>query len=275
MSNNYITMTALGNYGRFANCIFQAAFLRIYADRHGLIAQAPRFAGQQIFDFEFEPISVNLPQREEKYVPDSNACQPIDPSGDEYVNKDSRGYAQYHTNWYRHDKQKLLSMFRPNVEPTFTGEGTRVGIHSRWGDYDNRTIKWRTPVQWYVDWLNANWKTLADPVLFVAAEEPGFVRRLEELAARDQKSPAFQALMSQVVDGGRSFTEDWVNLRACDIVLMPNSTFSFSAAWLNPNLLEAWRANLAEKAFVRIDPWNATPLGYEMAENHRHLLDPL
>ena len=267
-----VQMTLLGRYGRFANCHFQSMFLRCYSELHGLRVEAPDFPGQEIFDFHFDPVGVQLPVTEERYR-DNVVCEPLPPAGGEFINKDVRGYFQFHTSWHAPWREMLLKMFSPNRSPTIERcGGMLIGLHARLGDYDNRTIKWRCPAQWYIDWLNENWRRLENPVLYIASEEPQFVERLVQLAKPG--TPASEALMNRL-PSGESFVDDWINLRACDILLIPNSTFSFTAAMMASKPLEAWRASLPHRGFVRFDPWNATPLLYDRAEDYRNLLDQL
>ena len=103
---------------------------------------------------------------------------------------------------------------------------------------------------------------LKGKTLFVASEDPAAVRRFRR----------YQPITAHDVGLAGTFTDDWRMLRQCDIILMPNSTFSFTAAMANPHLKQTWRASLPEGRFVQIDPWNTTPLLYERAENYRHHL---
>jgi hypothetical protein len=44
-------MWCLGRLGKFGNQLIQYAFLRIYAHRHGLGVETPRWVGQKIYGF--------------------------------------------------------------------------------------------------------------------------------------------------------------------------------------------------------------------------------
>ena len=67
---------------------------------------------------------------------------------------------------------------------------------------------------------------------------------------------------------GIDFFPDWWLLKHCDVVLTPNSTYSFTAAWLNPHLLECWRSRLTTQRFERIDPWNCDMMWKENLDDH-------
>ena len=268
-----IQMSRLGRHGRFGNCLFQSAFLRCYAKQHNLEVQAPMFPGQGIFDFRFAPISCILPGEEERTKPNSS-CEAFSPAGVEFVNKDIGGYFQYHTSWYMPHKDDLQRMFTPNTPPAFDAAGrTVVGIHARWGDYDNKKHAWRAPPQWYVDWINSNWDRLDNPVLLIAAEDQRFLKHLDELAKPDTQ--ARLAYDGRLIVTNESPTQDWINLSSCDIILATNSTFSFTAALFSTSVKEAWRASLPDVGFVKFDPWNALPLLPDPCENYESILLPV
>ena len=266
---NYITMQRLGSLGRFGNCIFQSAFLACYARQRGLTVQAPMFPGQEIFSFRFEPVTVKLPEAGERYqTPGDQQTPSILPCGDEFVNCDWMGYAQFHTTWYAPFRKQFQKMFEPvrskAMEHVRPNHEHRVGIHLRMGDYGRkRGIFWRAPIEWYLDWLHCFWPTFSGKKkLFVAAEDPAAVQRFCR----------YDPVTSRDVGMAGTFTDDWMMLKQCDIILMPNSTFSFTAAMANPHLKQAWRASLPAGRFVPIDPWRATPLQFERAENYRRRL---
>ena len=267
-----IQMSQLGRYGRFGNCLFQSAFLHCYAKQHDLTVQAPKFPGQEIFSFRFDPIEQHKPTMVEKTsVTDSCTVEP--PSGDEYVNRDVSGYFQFHTGWYRPFKRDLQVMFKPVISPTFSaGDRTVVGMHSRWGDYDNRKHAWRAPTQWYVNWVNENWGRLTDPVLLICAEDQKkFMDGYTALCKPG--TSAFDAIKASITVPESSYKQDWVNLQACDIVLMPNSTFGFTAALFSSKVRETWRASLPDEKFVNFDVWFARPLLPDACEKYPHLVD--
>ena len=265
MPKGYVTFSQIGRYGRFGNCLFEAAFLRCYANRHELEAQAPGFPGQEVFGFHFPPVTVHLPPAFDKYRDQRGPHgEQLPPNGSEWAGCDIRAYCQFHTSWYAPHHDDLLAMFRPTERPTLA-PGTSIGIHYRAGDYNNKAIFWRPPISWYMEWLDLNWPCFHNPTLYIAAEDPAIVDRFA----------AFRPQTARDMGMAGTFTDDWRMLNACDMVVMPNSTFSFTAAWLNPQLKEAWRANLLVGGFGKIDPWNTTPLRYERIEDHPEIRSTL
>lgn len=289
MSGGVISMRKFGTMGRFANQLFQYSFLHIYAEKHHLEVQIPAWVGNHLFDLNDNPISTRLPEATERTEGD----WPVPPYGTEFVNHDWRGYGQFHTSWYRPYVTQMRTWFYParlvlsRLEPMLTrlkSLGTiSVGIHLRRGDY-GRSIFYVTPEQWYLDWLKTHWGLLDDPVLFIATEDAGLVEAfakyhpvtVESLGISLSKSPMkdFHYLgPDQRSENCRAldFYPDFWILSQCDILLIPNSTFSFFPAMLNPRLCELWRSSLDCAGFVRIDPWDSHPLTYDKAEQYRHV----
>ena len=54
-TRGHITMSSLGSNGRFGNQLFQYAFAKLYALRHGATAAFPPWEGQQLFDLDDPP----------------------------------------------------------------------------------------------------------------------------------------------------------------------------------------------------------------------------
>ena len=285
----YITMTRLGTHGRFANSIFQYAFLRVYAMQHNLAVQTSEWVGEQLFNLQPSPVTMALPAKAERRAAGAFSQQ-LPPLGDEFVGKDFRGYAQYHTSYYRPYRDFLCDLFQPvesvrdRLAPAVARLDslgrTRVGIHLRRGDYGQR-IFYITPVQWYLDWLKENWSRLDDPVLYVASEDRELVNafrdydpqtaeslgvdlKSEPLAAYTYQDYDLQHRQAHLLD----FFPDWYLLTWCEFLLIPNSTFSFTAAMLSPRLMSCHRSYLPTQRFRGIDPWDTTPLTYDLVEDY-------
>ena len=158
-----------------------------------------------------------------------------------------------------------------------------VGIHIRAGDY-GRLIHYFTPVQWYRNWLAAIWPLLDRPVLFIAAEDRAQVEAFSDYNPRtpeslgiDLNSTPLEDFSYQQYDKDNpqphtmDFLPDWYLLTQCHYLGIGNSTFSFTAAMLADELVQCWRSRLPLYGFEPIDPWNATPLTYEMVDQFRHL----
>jgi hypothetical protein len=268
-------MSQLGNFGRHGNRLFQNMFLYTYAAMHNLRVEAPAFEHSERFGFKFDPISQRLPAAHERFaIPGDIYSEQLPPEGDEFVDKDWHGYGQFHTRWYAPHKgelQKKLSPW-PFKDRTFDArlldygsESDWIALHYRAGDYLNNGIFWRPPIEWYLSVLDKLWQKAVRPHLLVATEDPSILRYFNHYSPH----------VSLFVPPVSSVIEDWSMLTACEYMIIPNSTFSFTAAMANQFLKECWRASLAVGGFERINPWNALPLNLERAENFKHLLEPL
>jgi hypothetical protein len=296
-----ITMRQFGNYGRFGNQIFEYMFLKVYARQHGCQLQLPSWVGNALFGCNDPPVRVNLPEYRELSTP-PNYSHPQPPAGDALVNHDFVGYAQYQTSYFAPHWQFIRGLFRPtdkvldrfmdvhanlrslivHADRTLHAR-TVVGVHLRRGDY-GRQIFYITPVEWYLRKLEQLWPTLDDPMLFVATEDRSLVDQFSDydpLTTDDLGVKLDETLMDHYPYLARDrevrepwqmdFFPDWYTLTKCDYLLMGNSTFPFTAAMMNENLVASWRSNLPSQDFVQVDPWNATPLTYDVAEDYKHV----
>jgi hypothetical protein len=288
MSGGIIQMTRLGSHGRFANQLFQYTFLRVYAKMHNLDVQIPSWCGRHIYGLKDYPVSITLPIANERNG-GSHLEQGVPPVSDEYVNKDWAGYGQYHTSWYAPHCEFIRDLYQPTerlgrrLRPAlgrFAGR-TSVGIHLRRGDY-GRSIFYVTPVRWYLDWLEQNWDRLDDPILFIATEDRTLVEEFADynpVIAEDMGVSLSDQPMEDTTyldpdleshdPVAMDFYPDFWLLQHVNIMLTPNSTFSFFAAMLNTELQEFWRSSLPQLGFESLDPWNAYPLTHDKAEDFR------
>lgn len=287
-----ITMSQFGKYGRFGNQLFEYAFLKVYASRHDAELQLPAWVGNALFGANDPPVDVELPQFEEAHT-GQNWTHTQPPRGNELVDHDFRGYAQYHTSYLSPHKEYVRDLFSLatavqkrmlDVPTALRSRGdTVVAIHLRRGDY-GRQIFYITPVQWYLQKLAELWPTLDNPVLFVATEDRSLVDAFShygplttddlgvKLNAEELPEYEYLSLDRTVREPWQlDFFPDFYTLSLCDHLLMPNSTFSFFAAMLNTTLQACWRSDLATQTFERIDPWNARPLTYDVAEDYKHV----
>ena len=285
-----LTMKALGSMGRFANQIYQYAFLRLYAKQWKCQLQLPPWVGCELFGCDEPPITVNLARGMEEWNPD-HLGEHVPPKGDEFVNSDWCGYAQYHTSYYRPWKQEFRGFFRPvpkldeSLRGSFsklrkTGE-TVIGLHVRRGDYGQHAFH-LTPIEWYKRWLIENWDRFKSPVLFVATEDRGVLDDLadwsplvtDDLGITLAPGHAHYNYLSRDLrvqePWQMDFYPDFYGLTQCDVIVGSNSTYSFAAAMLNERLQEFWRSSLPEGYFEHIDPWNARPLRMERVEDPQY-----
>ncbi len=285
-----ITMSLLGNHGRFANQLFQYMFLHTYAVRHGLEVQTSPWIGENLFEIEPAPITDKLANY---YEPLHKTGEPKGPPEKEAINCDFHGYGQFHTSWFKPGEGMIRRMFSvreevmerldPAIERFHKAGYTTVGIQLRRGDY-GRLIHYITPVQWYLNWLQVIWPLLDDPVLFIASEDRSLVKEFAaynpftaeslgiDLKANPQPLYTYQRYdVNHPQPHLMDFFPDWYLLRECEYLAIPNSTFSFVPAMLSNYLVKCWRSHLPTQGFREIDPWNTTPMEYDLAEDHKDI----
>lgn len=276
--------------GRFANQLFQHAFLNVYGNRQRATVQEPPWVGNALFGARAplpRPLLTDwherIDAREQSYPP----------NGDEALGKNFVGYGQFHTSWYAPDREFLRGLFQPvaavrqrmasAVEKMKARGSTTVGVHIRRGDY-GRSIFYITPVEWYLDCLAKLWPTLDRPALFISTEDASLVERFVDYSPVTTKSlgvdlkaepmPFYQYLLHDriTLDPVQlDFYPDFHLLSQCDVLLTPNSTFSFFAAMLNPTLREFYRSSLQTQGFAKEDPWDAYPLTHDRVEDFSHV----
>ena len=223
-----MTMKKLGRKGRFANQLFQYAYLRIVSK--GDYGCAP-WIGQVLFGHQ-------------------------DPAPGE--GRDISGRFPKHSSFYAPHKEFFRSLFQPVewirklLEIDRQGR-TLIGLHLRRGDYGTfkrQSARWCfvAPAEWYVQWLNANLDRFDNPAVIVVSDER------EKVIDDFSRFPVLTHLMN-VMD--KDFYEDFYALTQCDILLISNSTFGFAASMLNERATEFYRPRLSEKRLIPYDPWNA------------------
>lgn len=277
--------------GRGGNQFIRYAFLKLYAEKWGCELQLPPWVGNELFGADDPPITVHLPEARERWE-GSHLNEQIPPVGDEFVNTDWSGYAQYHTSYYAPHKEKIRELLRPlpRIESPLRkafqkiqrNGNSVIGLHLRRGDY-GRLVFHLTPTQWYQRWLRENWHRFNEPVLFIASEDRETVKEFDEWSPYTTDDlgidlepirKGYNYLAYDLVKQDPwqlDFYPDLYCLTQCDVLVTSNSTFSFSAAMLNEHLLEFWRSSLPLGYFERIDPWDARPMRLEMAEDYPHL----
>jgi len=253
-----ITMSTLGKNGRFANQLFQYAFLKIYAKKHNLEVRTPPWIGQYLFGHKDPPISGSLPEFKETTNELADAIIPN--AKRKFENVDFWGYFQYHTSYYAPDKEYFRSLFKsvPEIEKQMNravshlrSKGkTVVGMHLRRGDY-GRGCFFVAPSKWYKNWLQDLWSKLDEPVLFIASDEPEKV--LDDFA---QYNPITTKQLCINLPKAE-FYPDFYILSKCDIVSISNSSFSFVACMLNEQGRLFYRPRLSAEALIPFDPWNS------------------
>lgn len=298
--SHYISMRKFGKLGRFGNQVFQYMFLADYAKRYDLEVQIPPWVGNQLFVKQFSPITTSLPvvkERDETPRERPGIFQE-ERSKVGHRDFDYEGYAQYHTSYFAPNKDYLTSLFelRPEIterlaEPvaklkSMSGSHSVVGVHLRRGDY-GRGMFYITPVAWYLEVLEFLWSNLPNPVLFVSTETPELVSQFArfnpqttstlgiDLQAKPMPNCTYLKYDLHKQDPHQlDWVPDWVLLRHCNKLLIPNSTFSFSAALLRlvtpcgSDYQSQLRPTHTPFKFSQINIWDAQPMSYDKVEDY-------
>ena len=258
-SRGEITMTSLGRNGGFGNQLFQYAYVKLYAMRHGLTAKFPDWQGRDLFRLA-DPLCGGAALRQLSFNGFTDDDLRLWEAGDPPVNIDLWGYFQETPECWRHHRQLLRQMFslpadwqsafdvwRSNL--TRGGERSLVALHVRRGDYRTHTLPYFqfVPEQLYLDWLRKIWPTLSDPLLFIATDEPDLVLRhfaefspISEFGSLD-KLPAH--------------VRDFEVLRRADCLAVCNSSYSRMAAILAGDAQKCFLPSHETGRFEPYQPW--------------------
>jgi hypothetical protein len=253
-----VRMGTLGYNGRFANQIFQYAYLKLYSAGHGLRAECPPWIGCSLFGHQTTMGTDELPIYRENKGSVDEMIQ-FDPS-EHHRDFELWGYFQDPRHWTDH-RQAFRGLFEPlpflkkplddAIGRLRTGNKTLVAIHLRRGDFSGGPTFWPAPEAWYLHWLQKAWPTLTNPVLYVATDDPGNV--LPQLAAYAPRS----AMDLNVTVNGAEFYSDFYVLSQCDVLAISNSTFSFAAAMMNTRATAYLRPDPVREELIRFDPWSS------------------
>lgn len=263
-----VTMSTLGKKGRFGNQVFQYAFLKIYAKVFDLKVETPEWVGHHLFGTKDPPITKNLPVIfEEKQTNLESLFKEPKPR---YKNVDFFGFYQFHTSNFAPFKDYFRSLFVPTPQinsemkkglmqlsskgKTLVGLQIRRGDYKKYGNSRRKKVFFIAPVSWYKKWLNSIWADLDSPVLFIASDEINVVAtefsKYNPVTSKDLY-PRFPR---------PDFYPDFYMLTQCDIMIISNSTFSFTASMLNKNAGLFLRPDIDAKKLIQYDPWNSLPL---------------
>ncbi|PKM80487.1 MAG: hypothetical protein CVU89_13115 [Firmicutes bacterium HGW-Firmicutes-14] len=263
-----VTMSTLGEKGRFGNQIFQYAFLKIYARVFNMRVETPRWVGQYLFGHNDPPISKNLPVISE--LRQKNLQRIFAEPVPRYKNVDFAGNFQFHTSSFAPYKDYFQSLFIPVPEikaemdkglaKLISRGKTIIGLHIRRGDYkdyrgtNKQVYFYIAPTAWYKNWLRTIWSKVPDPVLFIASDEieavtPDF---------SEYHPVTMQDLFSSLPKN--YFYPDFYLLTQCHILAISNSSFSFTASMLNNKAKSFLRPVLHLKRLHPYNPWASDPL---------------
>ncbi len=289
-----LTMSSLGQLGRFGNQLFQYAFLRICAQKTGSLVECPPWIGQMLFGHNDAPISRRLEPAIEckndeeilfdvvpELVPhiEKLAETKIRRIGSETLeqgitNVDLWGFFQISTHLLAPYQDYIRSLFQPvsdlkspleeGLQILRSKGKTIIGIHIRRGDYITQVRTGFTlvfPESWYCEWLDKIWNDLEDPVLFLCSDDldrilPAF-EKFSPVTSRDLQVKLPERMQNANIE----FYIDFFILSNCDIVATSNSIFSFAACLLNERgqmfVRPHW--NFSTR-FIVFDPWDSEPL---------------
>jgi hypothetical protein len=262
-SRGTVAMTNLGNHGRFANQLFQYAFLKLYALRHGATATVPEWRGKYLYGFD-DPAPAGLALPQLSFPGHVNVEAELWDVEEPPLGVNMRGYFQETPLCWRKHRQFLRRLFQLPfplegavdawlADVTRSGQRTLVAIHLRRGDYrkspaDNMRLR-LIPEEWYLAWLRTIWPELRDPLLFVATDEPNVIRPLFK---------EFETILATF--GGTAqllpdFLRDFEILRRADYLAICNSSFSRMAAILAQPAQRCFLPTFQKKCFVPYEPW--------------------
>ncbi|WP_029010122.1 hypothetical protein [Azospirillum halopraeferens] len=255
-----LSMTTLGQNGRFGNQVFQYGFLRLYTDLRGLELELPDWPGRDLFGCDEPYPAVALPEADEKTVDLAGTLPPG--SAERVAGVDVRGFCQYPTIRLAPWRERWRARLRWAapvargldrwLEPLGFAGRTLVAVHIRRGDFGGERF-WRSPTEWYLPWLRAVWPDLRHPLLYVASDDPGVV---EDFRAFRPVTAAGAGPLPEAL----AFLVDFEVLRRAAFLAVSNSSFSVAAAMLNVAGHEFVRPVRARGRLEPFDPWNTAVL---------------
>lgn len=258
-SSARVQMSSLGSNGRFGNQLLQYGFLRLYAARHGLSAETPDWFGRYVYGRDDPLIGSPLPVVNEDSVDLMAALR-----GELAApprNVDLRGYFCGNTRLWGPVAGEFRSLFLtvPAIAKRLDSAlghlrargRTLVALHLRRGDFGYGRF-WIAPASWYLRWLRGIWPQLESPVLYIASDDSTAAAAFAEFAP-------LQSHDLEVSGGAMSLLLDHHVLSRADHLAISNSSFSFTAAMLNPAVAKAVRPDPDRRELAEFDPW-ASPV---------------
>jgi glycosyltransferase involved in cell wall biosynthesis len=263
-SRGHITVSTLGQNGRFANQLFQYSYARFYALRHGLTAAFPTWEGKQLFGLD-DPSCAGLSFQRLTFRGFADDDRPLWERDEPPIDIELEGYFQEIPECWRRHRPLLRRLFQLPPEHlraidawrhsvTDGDRRTLVAIHVRRGDYRRLQLKagpWFriVPEDWYLDWLRTIWPTLRDPILFIATDEPDAI--LPVFQEFETISATFGGAAQELPDHVRDFEI----LRRAEYLAICNSSFSRMAAILAPSPQKCFLPSFQTQDFVPYEPW--------------------
>lgn len=255
-----LQMSTVGAKGRFGNQLFQYAFARIYAEKHGLELEVADWVGRDLFDLD-DPKPSHLPARQDEahLQPDAFTLLEDSQLNPQLTDKDLHGYFVPHTSRWAPYKTQFQAMFKPGqrIKPGLDAIVARirehgktlVAIHLRRGDFGYGDF-WIAPNDWYIQALEKIWPTLDQPVLYIATDDPAARQAFARFNPIQPDRQGFDL-------AGLDYFVDHYIMSQADQLMISNSTFSFTAAMLNQNAPTMYRPEPATQSMAPFSPWDA------------------
>ena len=263
-SRGHVAMSSLGNHGRFANQLFQYAYVKFYALRHGLTAAIPAWEGNQHFGLE-DPSCAGLNLPELRFGPFNDDDLVFWKVDEPPVDIDLRGYFQEIPECWQKHRPLLRRMFQLSAEHrhaiedwrsevTEAGRRTLVAVHIRRGDYRNyKHSEWPwfrlVPEDWYIAWLRAIWAHIPNPLLFVATDEP------ESILPLFREFEIVSVVLGPTARAIPDHVRDFEILRRADYLAICNSSFSRMAAILASSRQKCFCPSFQTHSIEPYEPW--------------------
>jgi hypothetical protein len=261
-SANAVSMQTLGQNGRFANQLWQYAFLWFYGLRNNCRVQTPRWIGNMLYGVKAEPPDPSFARQ--AFTVFTGVERHLWTMTEPPVNLDYFGYFQEIPVAWRHHRQLLRRLFAPQATftelierwfaRTVSQDATLVAIHVRRGDYpyfDHNAMPWfrPIPIEWYDQFLAELWPTLKRPLLFIATDDAAAVA--PHFASYDP----IIAPSSEISIPELGFLPDFCGMQRSAILAVGNSSFSRMAAMLADDSQIAYLPNMKTQRFERYAPW--------------------
>jgi glycosyltransferase involved in cell wall biosynthesis len=257
-----VSMPVLKEGAAFANQLFRYACVKLYALRHGLTPAFPAWEGNQLFGLNDKSCEgLKLPEL--SYLGFAQNDREIWERDEPPINFSLAGYFQEIPECWRRHRALLRRLFQLAPEHleaieawrddvTDGGKRTLVAVHIRRGDYrrlDHMPYFRLVPVNWYIAWLRSIWPALANPVLFVATNEPDAI--LPKFREFERVSATFGLPAANLSDYVREFEA----MRQSDYLAICNSSFGRMAAILAPSTQKCFLPSFSSESFAPYEPW--------------------
>ena len=247
-----ITMKTLGQNGRFANQVFQYAFLYFYAQKYEMELQTPHWIGEELFGLKNNPICKDFARLVINEKSELDQTCRLTSIGD----VDFWGYFQdisYYIN-YKNEFQKLFTPVEKIKQP-LTAQWSSllskdiIGLHLRYGDY-GYGIFYETPLSIVLEKIEKQWARLQSPVLYIATDDLRVCKKFKKF------SPLTSRDIFSNIPCPDFYLDFWALSHVNNLLLTSNSSFSFAAAMLNTYNPKMFRPSILQKSLIPFSPWN-------------------